>query len=255
MKYLLVIFLSVLPIILLWKYINNLDPRKEPKNILLKLFLGGFLAIIITLVISYLLSFIFDDFFEYEVSKGLVGFLYTVLGIGLVEEFSKFLMLYVFGWNDKNLDETYDIILYPMIVSLGFAATENIMYSLDGGIATSIFRIFTAVPGHVFDGAFMGYFLYLYRMNSNKKNNLILAVLAPSLIHGIYDYIAFTAENVFDILVFIIFVVAEFIVAKKLIKNMAKNSIIFSFSEIFCSNCGTKIKTRFCPNCGKERQL
>ena len=96
------ILIAVLPAFLLFTYIDRLDKHKEPKSVVRKLFLGGVLAIAVTTVISLVLSLIYTDFFEYEPTFSITGFLYTFLGIGLVEEFSKFLMLYAFGWNDKN---------------------------------------------------------------------------------------------------------------------------------------------------------
>ena len=254
MEYIILILLAVLPALILWKYINGLDKHKEPIGVLRKLFFGGFLSIIITLVISLVLSLIFTDFFEYEPDFSITGFLYTILGVGLVEELSKFLMMYAFGWHEKELDETYDVILYSMIVALGFATAENIMYALDGGFTTTFFRIFTAVPGHVIDGAFMGYFLYLYRIKPKEKINLILAIAVPTLAHGLYDFIVFTAESILDVAIFVAYVVTEFIIAKKLVKKMAAESKFLPLPTIYCSNCGTQINTRFCHNCGKERE-
>ena len=253
METIVLVFLAILPAILLFMYINNLDKHKEPVGVLRKLFSGGILSVLITLVISLMLSLVFTDFFDYEPTFSLTGFLYVFLGIGLVEELSKFLMLYVFGWHDKELDETYDVVLYCMVVALGFATAENIMYSLDGGFKTSLFRFFTAVPGHVIDAAFMGYFLYLYRMQPKKKKYLILAILVPSLAHGIYDFIVYTGTTSFDIIIFVIYVIFEFVIAKKLVNKMAKGSRVLPLQKTYCSNCGTSINTRFCPNCGKER--
>lgn len=253
MRYAVLIFLALLPSVLLWNYVNKLDKHKEPKSFLFKLFFSGFLSIIITMVISFIISIFFTNFFDYEVEFSISGFLYVVLGIGLVEEFSKFIMMYTFSWNSKYLDESYDILLYSMIVALGFATAENILYSLEGGILTAILRFFTAVPGHVIDGAFMGYFLYLYKTTKNK-GNLFLAIIVPSLLHGIYDFIAFTSETILGIIVFGIFVIAEFIIAKKLIKKMAANSKFLELPLIYCTNCGSRINTKYCPNCGKERQ-
>ena len=249
----LTLIVSILPAILLWRYVNKLDKHKEPTKFLVKLFFGGVISIVITLVISFAISIFFADFFDYEVGLNLQGFLYSFLGIGLVEETSKFLMMYAFSWKNKNLDETYDIVLYTMIVALGFATAENICYSLTGGFLTSVFRFFTAVPGHVINGAFMGYFLYLYRINKKSKYNLLLAILVPALLHGIYDFIVFTADSILGYVIFGVFVIAEFIIAKKMVKNMAKNSKFLELPKVYCTNCGTPITTRYCQNCGKER--
>ena len=62
--YLLILFmLSALPVVLVATFIYMKDKNKEPSKLLLKLFLGGFLSVIITLF----LSLIFKNFLvEYE---------------------------------------------------------------------------------------------------------------------------------------------------------------------------------------------
>ena len=52
--------------------------------------------------------------------------LYVFLGIALIEEFSKWIMLYVLSYNDRNFDELYDMIIYGAFVALGFAFFEII---------------------------------------------------------------------------------------------------------------------------------
>ena len=250
----LVLIIAILPTILLWLYINKLDKHKEPKKFLLKLFFGGILSLILTLVISLLLSLIYTDFFTYKTTFDLTGFLYCFLGIGLVEETSKFIMLYLMSWKNKNFDETYDIVLYAMIVALGFATTENILYSLQNGLLTAILRFFTAVPCHVVNGAFMGYFLCLYRLNSEDKKNLFLAIFVPSLLHGIYDFLGFTTKTTYDLIYLGIFIIVVFVIAARLIRKMAKNSKSLPLFTINCENCGNPIDTRYCPHCGKERR-
>ena len=170
-EYIVLIFITILPTILLWLYINKLDKRKEPQNVLIKLFTAGVLSAILTLIISLIICFILPWFMDYEVKLSINGFLYVFFGIGLIEEISKFLMFYLIGYKDENLDETYDIVLYCMLVALGFATFENILYSLEGTLSTAILRLFTAVPGHVIDGSFMGYFVCKMITTKKKKEN------------------------------------------------------------------------------------
>lgn len=49
--------------------------------------------------------------------------------------------------------------MYAVMVSMGFAATENIIYVVQGGYVTGILRAFTAVPAHATFGILMGYFM------------------------------------------------------------------------------------------------
>ncbi|MBQ4633772.1 MAG: PrsW family intramembrane metalloprotease [Bacilli bacterium] len=253
-EYIFLIFITILPTILLWIYINKLDKRKEPREVLIKMFTAGVLSAVVTLIITLLVCFIFPWFMEYEVKLSINGFLYVFLGIGLIEEASKFLMMYLFGWKEENLDETYDIVLYCMLVALGFATLENILYSLDGTLSTAIMRLFTAVPGHVIDGAFMGYFVYKMKTTNRNIQNLALAIMVPALTHTIYDFIALTATNFIGIFIFIIFVILEFIIAIKLVKNISKNSKSLAENVSFCTNCGSLVNTNFCTNCGNRNE-
>lgn len=249
-EYLVLIFITILPTILLWLYINKLDKIKEPKKVLVKLFTAGVLSAFVTLLLTLIVCFIFPWFMDYEVKLSINGFLYVFLGIGLIEEISKFLMMFIFGWRDENLDETYDVILYCMLVALGFATFENVLYSIDGTLSTAIMRLFTAVPGHVIDGAFMGYFVYKMKTTNKFMLNLILAIIVPSLTHTLYDFIALTTTNAFGVFLFIAFVILEFIVAITLVKNISKNSRLIKENVTYCSNCGLLVSTKYCTNCG-----
>lgn len=241
---------TLLPTFLLWIYINKYDKNKEPTGVLVKLFFGGVLSAIATIIISSIVEGFIPYFSDYVVKIDVAGFLYVFFGIAFIEEITKLTMIYLLGWKDKNLDETYDVALYSMLVALGFATFENILYCMEGDFGTAIVRLFTAVPGHVIDGAFMGYFLYKAR-TTKRKRYFFLALMVPSLTHALYDFLCYD-ETDLGFLLFIILVIAEFIVAIKLIKNLSKNNHpLFERKALFCSNCGSPISTKYCINCGK----
>lgn len=224
MDFILLLFITILPTLLLWKYVNKLDAKKEPSKVLLKLFFAGIVSALLTVLVSLIIDGLIPGFIDAEITFSFTGFLYIFFGIALIEEGFKFWMTYNWGLNEDSLDETYDTILYCMIVALGFATVENLIYSADGTITTAIFRFFTAVPGHVIDGAFMGYFVYKMKTTQKVKLNLFLAIIVPTITHTIYDFIALTAETSAGILIFMAFVISEFIIALKLVKNISKNS-------------------------------
>ena len=58
----------------------------------------------------------------------LIYFIYVFLFVALIEEGSKFLMTYILGYNNKEFDEVYDMIVDASFVSLGFAFYENLIY-------------------------------------------------------------------------------------------------------------------------------
>ena len=53
-----------------------------------------------------------------------------------------------FAQPKKDFNEQFDGIVYAGMVSMGFAATENIRYVLEGGYQTAVLKTFTAAPAH-----------------------------------------------------------------------------------------------------------
>ena len=64
------------------------------------------------------------------------------------EELFKFLALMFVAFPRKNFNEPFDGIVYSVMIGLGFASFENIMYVFEGGIGVAFMRTFTAVPMH-----------------------------------------------------------------------------------------------------------
>ncbi len=82
-----------------------------------------------------------------------------------------------------------DGLVYGAAASLGFAAFENVLYVLDGGMEVAIARALTAVPFHCLDGAIMGYFIALYVHSEPRRHvYLVLGLVVPILLHGAYDW-------------------------------------------------------------------
>lgn len=258
MEVLLLFFISILPIILIACFIYLKDKEKEPTKILAKLFLSGILSIFVTLALTDILSLIFPILEADTDTLNLIELVFNVfIGVALIEEFSKWIFVYKIGYNHKEYDEVYDMIVYAVFVSLGFAALENILYVLQGGISVGILRALLAVPGHACDGVFMGYYLSLAKLadkNNNKplsKKNKILSLIVPVILHGIYDYCLFTG-HLFFLLVFFVFVILLYVFALKRIKKLNNITTKISYKNIYCTNCGTKANGIYCENCGQK---
>jgi RsiW-degrading membrane proteinase PrsW (M82 family) len=182
----------------------NDEYEKEPKRLIRKSFLFGIVSILITSVLGaivYPLLGIDDAKLvsgqsEYSLFH---MFVFTFFGVGLVEEFSKWIMIRtkIFRW--VNFNEPYDGILYSVMVSLGFATLENVLYifgseaaETNGGLITGVLRAFTAVPVHAICGVIMGYYVGKVKFGEiDKTRNMILSFLAPAAFHGAYDFFAF----------------------------------------------------------------
>lgn len=269
LKALILLVISILPIILLSIYIYKKDTNKEPKKLLLKLFISGIVTAILVILVSVILRFISPVFaFDSEDLSLFELVINIFIGVALVEEFCKWLMAYRVSYKNKEFDEFYDAIVYCVFVSLGFACLENLLYIFTKGalnkkfvdsLTTGISRAFLSVPGHVCFGIYMGYYFGLAKiadLNNNKalKNkNLFMSILIPTLLHGIYDYCIFSKISILMILD-LIFVVFMFIHAHKKIKKVSKHNKKIKYQDNYCSNCGHIVDSPYCPICGRENK-
>lgn len=271
------ILISVLPVYILGNKIYKNDYEKEPRKLLIKLFLYGILSVIMTLVLSGILELIFPFFsIENDSNLNILSLIiYVFVGVALIEELSKWILVYNSTYNHMEFNHAYDAIVYATFVSLGFACIENILYVMDGGIQTALVRSISAVPGHVSFGIFMGYFIALAKIadsNNNvsiSKKNKILSLVVPIVLHGVYDYLIYaTAFYGFMLIIFIVFVIWMFIAASKKVKQLANITYNIGGGKIqpmqqvtpslqqygynFCPVCGDRVRGNFCRVCGHQ---
>lgn len=165
--------------------------EREPLTLLLVSFFYGILSTIVTLAISQPLSMLLLARENTVVTQ----FVEAFFKVALVEEFSKFIFVRFILFNNKNFNEPFDGIVYAVMVSMGFATLENVIYVFNYGFATGILRMFTAVPAHATFGVLMGYFLGKAKFSHNKKFMYsVMGLLTATLFHGAYDYFWFIAE-------------------------------------------------------------
>lgn len=173
--------------IMLYIYLKDKHER-EPLSLLLASFLYGVFSTLITLSISVPLEFLVtlrkDDLLH--------EFYDAFFKVALVEEFSKFLFVRYMLYPNKNFNEPFDGIVYAVMVSMGFATLENVVYVFQYGFQTGILRMFTAVPAHATFGVMMGYFLGKGKFMPRRAFYFsFVALLAATVFHGAYDYFWF----------------------------------------------------------------
>lgn len=224
----LLLILAVMPVVIICTYIYSKDRNKEPWPLLIKLFLLGVASCFLVLFLSDIVFKIFPfmnkdtsfmNFFEVMA--------YSFIGVALIEEFCKFLMVFAGAYFNKAYDEVYDGIVYAVYVSLGFACLENILYVFaNRSIAVGISRGILSVPGHACDAVFMGYYLSLAKVYASQgrkdleTKNIILSVVVPTILHGIYDFCLFVNIDII-LLAFFAFVIALYVFSIKKIKLLA----------------------------------
>ncbi len=179
---------AVLPALLLVLYFYRLDrKRPEPKRLIFKSILFGFIAVLPAIGLEWLLEALIPDTGHRLLDAALTGFLVA----GLVEEGVKFAFVNRWFYARGEFDEVADGIVYTACVSLGFALVENVIYSF-GSFGTMIARAFTAVPMHAAASGIMGYYIGLSKRGPADQRGK--GLLAAILIHGVYDFFAFSGS-------------------------------------------------------------
>ncbi|WP_439152870.1 PrsW family intramembrane metalloprotease [Winogradskyella sp.] len=184
------IFCAVAPILAILIYIYIQDKyEKEPAGLLLLSFLFGAIVSIIIVSIIYVFTGHFipitNEFSLWQ------QFIQAFIVVALSEEFSKYVIVKYFAQTRKAFNEPFDGIIYAVMVSMGFACTENILYVLQGGYEVAIMRAFTAVPAHATFGILMGYFMGKAKFSNNRFKLNIAGLFLAVLFHGAYDFFLF----------------------------------------------------------------
>jgi RsiW-degrading membrane proteinase PrsW (M82 family) len=222
----LLIFVSLAPVLALIMLIYFKDKyEKEPFKTLLWAFFLGMLIVIPVVIIEQLLSNYFTK--KFDVPDGnLSSAAYNAFIVAsFTEEAFKMLVFMIFIWRNKNFNEKFDGIVYAALISLGFAAVENVLYVFQNGMPTGILRAFTAVPGHAIFGITMGFFLGLAKFDKVKRGiYLMSAFMAPFFLHGVYDFILMSQQTIL-LLLFIPYLIFMFIFAWKRMKTHSENSV------------------------------
>ena len=177
---------AIAPIIALlaFFYIND-RYDKEPLRVLARVFFGGILAVIPAMAVEYYAGLSIPAHSGWH--------FFTAGAVGLVEESCKWAILIYLIYGRPEFDEPYDGLIYGATASLGFAAAENVAYSLVLGLPTALVRACTAVPMHAICGAIMGRGLGRAKIVSAPPAKVpfgLAGLIAAILLHGCYDLFA-----------------------------------------------------------------
>jgi len=215
------LILSLAPVLIIAGYIYFRDKyEKEPIKLLLFALLAGGITVIPILFVEQFLDG-FTAFFPGLTSAAWNAFVVAAFS----EELFKYIALYLLIWKRPEFNEKFDGIVYAVFVSLGFAAVENVMYVLEGGIETGMMRAFTAVPAHAIFGITMGFYFGLAKFYKKERKVLKMkALLYPIILHGIYDFILMTGIQWLTG-VFILFVIFLYVFGLKKVKRLSNQSI------------------------------
>lgn len=217
----LILLASLAPVFIILFYIYFRDKyEKEPVSLLIKAVISGMLIVIPVIFAERLLMALMPPMGKI----GSAGY-HAFAVAGMCEEVFKFLALYLLVWKSPSFNEKFDGIVYAVFVSLGFAAVENVLYVMDGGIQTAMIRALTAVPAHAIFGITMGYYLGIAHMYDElRKPYLRKAILYPIILHGIYDFILMVEIDLL-LLLFVPYVLGLYFWGMKKIRVLSDSSV------------------------------
>jgi RsiW-degrading membrane proteinase PrsW (M82 family) len=160
---------------------DRYDP--EPKRLIVRDFIWGILIVFPVSAIEGP----FSGFLEKPGSL-LVLFLASVFIVGLVEEGAKSLIIYLLHFNHPEFNESIDGIIYGVTVGLGFAAAENLFYTMMFGYKVGIVRAFLTTLAHASFSGIFGYFLGRAKIDQ-LKSYIPVGFGMVVFMHGLYDFL------------------------------------------------------------------
>jgi len=201
--------ISILPCIIWLLFYLRQDVHPESNKKIIEIFLFGMMMVLPAL----LLEESFASFLPEKIQESLLSLaIYYIIGVGLVEEFLKYLVVKLRIIDSSHFDEPVDIMLYLIIAGLGFATIENIIVifnieTIEEAAIVSTVRLLTAIFIHTLAAAITGYFwAFSFCFKKGKKRTflLFLGILLASLLHGFYDISIIKLEEVQNLFSFLL---------------------------------------------------
>ncbi len=112
------------------------------------------------------------------------------LSASLVEKAGAFIFIAILTYRTPPLLMVLNMVISAMLLGLGFATIENIMYAVSIREPVIAVRLFSSVPLHVLTCGIIGYGLALMRFSGSwegRARYALGAFLVPYLFHGTYD--------------------------------------------------------------------
>lgn len=182
------ISLAIAPGLAICLFIFHRDAyNREPKLNLIAAFLLG----VAVTVPVYFAERYFGAFTDHSIS-GTATLAFLV--VAFTEELAKFAVLRLYAYPRKSFDEPLDGIVYAVVISMGFATLENILYVTHSarsgqGYQVAFLRMFLAVPAHATFGVLMGYYAGKAKFDQARTTRLLISgLLWAVLFHGAYDF-------------------------------------------------------------------
>lgn len=196
------VFLTFFPPILWLLFYLREDRHPEPKHLLLLTFLAGMGSALVAIVgecafIAAIRGGSCKDGITHD-----TNFFTMFLGIALIEEYVKYLVIKTLILRRSDFDEPVDAMIYMMTSALGFAALENALFAIPlfqqsffSGFEVTANRFLGANLLHALSSGIVGFFLARAWFHPHRHHFIALGIIIASLLHAGFNYLILVRET------------------------------------------------------------
>ena len=190
---------SILPGVLWVAYFRSKDVYDpEPTGLLVRTFLTGALMIIPAGIIE-------APFRRIILNPPSLGalLLTSIFAVGFVEEYLKYWVVRRLVYSHDEFNEPVDGVVYALTAGLGFAAFENVLYTMSYGLSVGITRgVVTSIVHASFSGI-IGFAMGTAKFAPESVREITIwrSIVTASVLHGLYDFLLITEMMSFPLLV------------------------------------------------------
>jgi RsiW-degrading membrane proteinase PrsW (M82 family) len=147
------------------------------------------------------------------------------LVVAFTEELLKFIIFFVYPFRQEFFDEPFDGIVYAVMIGMGFAMAENLIYVQQFGWSDTWGRAFTAVPAHGVYAIVLGYFAGFAKFRPQQKWTLLgIGFLYTVVLHGFYNLFLIQQESEWLMLISIVLLYASMFFVWRMIRQHQRRS-------------------------------
>jgi len=228
-----IVYISVGISFAIWLYLIYKFDRYEPEPLMILIFIGiagGLMSSIPAAFLNSIAASAFNiaPFFSSDdnAPAAAADLLKFSLFVGFNEEIWKSLAALFILKRLSHFNEPADALIYSMTIALGFATFENIEYTLMGGLDLLVLRSVTAVPLHVGLAAIWGIGIAKGKYIKEGKYFAVMVpyVVSAALLHALYNYILFTVDSRFSLIIAVIFSLSVIKYASKKLTELVEIS-------------------------------
>ena len=160
-------------------------------SLLLKAFLWGMASIILVLFVQVAASYLELD----KLTNIRRVLFYALVIMAFFSELGKYIFLRGFVYPKKEFKTPVDGIIFAVMISMGFATMNNILYFINiPDLTVNIPNALTAGPANVIFGVMMGFFIGLGKLRKMRFIDSMTGLAAAVFFHALYSFCLLTKD-------------------------------------------------------------